>query len=113
MRIDLSGRTAVVSGSTSGIGFAIARGLAESGAAVVLNGRTSASVQAALKRLSEQVPGANAEGVEADLATAEGVASFLRRVPTTDILVNNLGIFDRSRLSTSPTRTGNASSTPM
>jgi NAD(P)-dependent dehydrogenase (short-subunit alcohol dehydrogenase family) len=61
---------------------------------VVLNVRTGASVRAALKRLGEQVPGAKADGVEADLSTAEGVASFLRRVPATDILVNNLGIFE-------------------
>jgi len=94
MIIDLSGKHAIVTGSTSGIGFAIARGLAESGAAVVINGRSQKSVDAALLRLSQQLPRAKIEGIAADLATATGVAAFVERASRTDILVNNLGIFE-------------------
>jgi len=94
MIIDLSGKRAIVTGSTSGIGFAIVRGLADSGAAVVINGRGRDSVKAAQQRLVEQVPGCSVEGIAADLASADGVADFLRRAGDADILVNNLGIFE-------------------
>jgi NAD(P)-dependent dehydrogenase (short-subunit alcohol dehydrogenase family) len=94
MKIDLSGKRAVVSGSTAGIGFANAAGLAAAGAAVVLNGRKEHSVREAVSRLAGQIKGARVEGVAADLATAAGVAHFTDRIPTADILVNNLGIFD-------------------
>jgi NAD(P)-dependent dehydrogenase (short-subunit alcohol dehydrogenase family) len=94
MIIDLRNKRAIVTGSTVGIGFAIARGLAQSGAAVVLNGRGRDSVAAAQKRLAELVPGADVDGIAADLAGAEGVADFVRRAGDADILVNNLGIFE-------------------
>jgi NAD(P)-dependent dehydrogenase (short-subunit alcohol dehydrogenase family) len=94
MKIDLSGRRAVISGSTAGIGFAIAKGLAEAGAAVVINGRGESAVKDAVRQLTQAVPGAAAEGVAADLATPKGVAEFLRRAGTADILVNNVGIFE-------------------
>ena len=94
MKIDLSGRIAVVTGSTGGIGYAIATGLADAGATVVLNGRTAERVQTAVASLQKQVPGARIQGVAADLATAEGVARFTAEVPSADILVNNMGIFE-------------------
>jgi NAD(P)-dependent dehydrogenase (short-subunit alcohol dehydrogenase family) len=94
MNIDLTNKTAVVSGSTAGIGFAIATGLARAGAHVFINGRSEKSVQAALARLTTDVPQAKAEGVAADLSTAAGVAAFVARVPDADILVNNVGIFE-------------------
>lgn len=94
MNIDLTGKTAVVTGSTSGIGFAIAQGLAASGARVILNGRKDDGVRAAVAKLLESTPGADVSGVTADLATAEGVAKFLAEVSNADILVNNLGIFE-------------------
>jgi NAD(P)-dependent dehydrogenase (short-subunit alcohol dehydrogenase family) len=94
MIIDLTGKHAVVTGSTSGIGFAIARELAGSGAAVVINGRSRKSVDAALLRLAQQLPQARIEGIAANLATAAGAAAFIERVAQTDILVNNLGIFE-------------------
>jgi len=94
MKIDLSGKRAVVSGSTAGIGFAIAAGLAGAGAAVVLNGRQEHSVREAVARLAGQVRGARVEGVAADLATADGAARFIHKIPAAEILVNNLGIFD-------------------
>ncbi len=89
MKIDLSGKTALVTGSTAGIGFAIARGLQEAGAAVVVNGRTTASVEAALARL-----GGTARGRAIDLGTAEGVQELAALEPAFDIVVNNLGIFE-------------------
>src|ERR1700722_7419504 len=94
MIIDLSGKRAIITGSTAGIGFAIASGLAESGAAVLINGRSQASVDAAVGRLAKQFPGVQVAGVAADLATAAGAAAFLARAGDADILVNNLGIFE-------------------
>jgi NAD(P)-dependent dehydrogenase (short-subunit alcohol dehydrogenase family) len=94
VRIDLTGKKAIVSGSTAGIGFAVATGLARAGAKVFVNGRSEASVRSALARLTKEVPDAKAEGVATDLATAEGAASFIARVPDADILVNNVGIFE-------------------
>lgn len=94
MIIDLSGKRAIVTGSTSGIGFAIVRGLANAGAAVLINGRSRDKVKAAQRRLEKEVPGCSVDGVAADLATAAGVADFLRHAGEADILVNNLGIFE-------------------
>jgi NAD(P)-dependent dehydrogenase (short-subunit alcohol dehydrogenase family) len=94
MRIDLSGKRAIVTGSTAGIGYAIAAGLARSGAAVVVNGRGQAKVKEAVERLKKAVPDAMAEGVAADLGTASGVEAFLAEAGDADILINNMGIFD-------------------
>ena len=93
MRINLAGCRAVVTGSTAGIGLAIAQGLADAGAIVTVNGRTEQRVQAAVATVLAQTPGASVSGVAADLSNADGVATFLGRVPAADILVNNLGIF--------------------
>lgn len=93
MKIDLSGKTAIVSGSTLGIGFAIAKGLAESGAAVVINGRKQASVDEAVPALQKAFPGAEVRGVAADLGTAAGCTALVEAEPVADILVNNLGIY--------------------
>ena len=93
MKIDLTNKTAIVTGSTAGIGFAIAKGLAESGASVVINGRTPAAVESALAELKSALPGASVRGVAADQGTAEGVATLLAAVPQADILVNNVGIY--------------------
>lgn len=93
MRIELSGKTAIVTGSTAGIGFAIARGLAACGAAVVLNGRTGPAVERAVGELTRLVPGAAVRGVAADLGTAQGCAALLAAEPSCDILVNNVGVY--------------------
>jgi NAD(P)-dependent dehydrogenase (short-subunit alcohol dehydrogenase family) len=94
MDLGLQGKLAVVSGSTAGIGFAIAATLAAEGAKVVVNGRTQARVDAALKSIQKHVARADLRGVAADLGTAAGIESFLRQIPNADVLVNNLGIFD-------------------
>jgi NAD(P)-dependent dehydrogenase (short-subunit alcohol dehydrogenase family) len=94
MNIDLSKRSAIVTGSTAGIGLAIAQGLASAGASVVVTGRTQARVDAAIAEIKKAVPNAKLSGVAADLGTAEGAAALIKAVPSTDILVNNLGIFE-------------------
>jgi NAD(P)-dependent dehydrogenase (short-subunit alcohol dehydrogenase family) len=93
MDLDLSGRTAFVSGSTAGIGFAIARGLAQEGASVTINGRTQDGVDVALRRLRDNPVSVRVNGIAADLGTAEGVAQVIEALPDVDILVNNVGIF--------------------
>lgn len=93
MKLELEGKRALVSGSTAGIGWAIAAGLAAEGADVVLNGRTEERVRAAVRRVRERHPGARVRGIAADLGTAEGCARVVREVPELDVLVNNLGIF--------------------
>ncbi len=93
MNIDLTGRTAVVSGSTQGIGFAIAAELARAGARVVVNGRSVQSTEKAVAELRAEHPPAEFVPVAADLATAEGAQAVLAAVDQIDILVNNLGIF--------------------
>lgn len=94
MHLQLNGKRALVTGSTAGIGFATAQGLAREGASVVINGRTTDRVDSALKRIRQAVPSADATGVAADLATAEGCALMTGRVPFVDILINNMGIFE-------------------
>jgi NAD(P)-dependent dehydrogenase (short-subunit alcohol dehydrogenase family) len=93
MRIDLSGRTAIVTGSTAGIGFAIAKGLAEAGAVVVVNGRSEAVVDDAVRRLGETVSGTVIRGRAADVGTTEGCSALVAAEPSADILVNNVGIY--------------------
>ena len=91
MIIDLTGRKAIVTGSTAGIGRAIAEGLARAGASVVINGRGEERVAAGLREMRELFPGADIKGFAADLATEEGAAAFTGQAVDADILVNNMG----------------------
>lgn len=94
MKIDLSGKTALITGSTSGIGNAIARGLAAAGAEVVVNGRTQGKVDAAVAAMAKAMPGARVRGVAADVAMAAGCKTLAEALPDVDILINNAGIFE-------------------
>jgi len=93
MDLQLNDKLALVSGSTKGIGFAIARLLAREGARVIVNGRSEASVDQALEQIRRDHPEARLEGFAADLAQAAQAAPLFERFPQVDILVNNLGIF--------------------
>ena len=94
MNLDLLAKTALVSGSTKGIGFAIASQLAAEGARVIVNGRTQAAVDSALARIRQTAPEAALEGFAGDLSSAAVTGDLLDRFPQVDILVNNLGIFE-------------------
>jgi NAD(P)-dependent dehydrogenase (short-subunit alcohol dehydrogenase family) len=89
MNLQLENKTALITGSTKGIGFAIARALAGEGAKVILNGRTAASVDAAVRKI-----GKSARGIVADLSGAAGCAQVVEQAGLIDILINNAGIFE-------------------
>lgn len=94
MDLQIEGKRALVSGSTGGIGYAIAEALVKEGAIVIVNGRTSARVEKAVKKLNDAGSRGRAEGIAADLGTQKGVEETIQRFPDVDILVNNLGIFE-------------------
>ncbi|MFT5644083.1 MAG: NAD(P)-dependent dehydrogenase (short-subunit alcohol dehydrogenase family) [Janthinobacterium sp.] len=93
MKIDLTGKTAIVTGSTAGIGYAIAKGLAGTGADVVINGRSTEAVEHSIAKLKAEVPDAKVRGVAADVGTSDGCAALVAAEPDADILVNNVGIY--------------------
>lgn len=93
MIIDLSGKTAIVTGSTGGIGLAIAIGLAKAGADVVIAGRQQSKVEAALATLRDASGRDDAKGIVCDVGTVEGCQALIRAQPDADILINNLGIY--------------------
>ncbi|HTS12834.1 MAG TPA: SDR family NAD(P)-dependent oxidoreductase [Candidatus Limnocylindrales bacterium] len=94
MDLQLESKKALVTGSTAGIGFAIAKALAREGASVIVNGRTGARVEKALASLRESGVRGNLSGLAADLGTAAGAKEAVQKFPDVDILVNNLGIFE-------------------
>jgi NAD(P)-dependent dehydrogenase (short-subunit alcohol dehydrogenase family) len=94
MDLQLSGKTALVTGSTAGIGWAIAASLAAEGAHVTINGRTAKRVERAMAQLREAHPDAKVAGIDADVSNAAGCAKLVAALPHVDILVNNAGIFD-------------------
>jgi NAD(P)-dependent dehydrogenase (short-subunit alcohol dehydrogenase family) len=93
MDLKLRGKRALVTGSTAGIGFAIARGLARERAEVIINGRSEEKVAEAVRRITSEM-GSSATGIAADLSSAEGVNRLLERAGRVDILINNIGIFE-------------------
>jgi len=94
MDLDLHGKTALITGSTAGIGHAAAMGLAGAGASVIVTGRTQSRVDGAIQSINKCDPGSKVTGFAGDLATAEGTKSLVERFPHVDVLVNNLGIFE-------------------
>ena len=94
MDLQITGKRALVSGSTAGIGYAIARELAREGATVFVNGRSAERVATAVERLCGEVPGADVRPATGDLACPAAIERLCAEVPAVDILVNNLGIFD-------------------
>jgi 3-oxoacyl-[acyl-carrier protein] reductase len=94
MDLGLKGKTALVTGSTGGIGLAIAKSLAREGARVLVNGRSETSVQKAIAELRAELPNADLVPLAADHGTAEGCARSIAAFPSLDVLVNNLGIYE-------------------
>jgi len=94
MNLQLDNKLALVTGSTAGIGFAIAQGLAAEGARVIVNGRTDARVTAAMKAIRSAQAAAKLEGLVADLSQADDARHACERFPNLEILVNNLGIYE-------------------
>lgn len=93
MELQLQGRSAFISGSTQGIGYAIASALATEGVRVIVNGRDAARVDAAVERLRREHPGAEPSGLVADFGSPEQVGRLLEALGDVDILVNNVGLF--------------------
>ena len=94
MNLELDGKLALVTGSTAGIGYAIAEALAREGARVIVNGRTTKRVEQAIKQIRSAVPQAQLETLAANLGNAEGVRAAIQQFPEVEILVNSLGIFE-------------------
>lgn len=97
MDLQLVGKKIFVSGSTEGIGFAVARACLAEGAEVVINGRSEAGVGAAVDRLRHAAPSAEVAGIAADFADADQIARLLHELGEVDVLVNNVGVFDVAR----------------
>ncbi len=93
MNLKLENKKAFISGSTSGIGFAIAKTFAQEGAEVILNGRKESTIEAAINKLKSEVPDAKVSGLTADFSSAESVEKLLNDIGQIDILINNVGIF--------------------
>src|SRR6266702_2616887 len=94
MNLKLENKVALVTGSTAGIGFAIAKALAAEGARVIVNGRTEARVAEAIASLRAGIPSAKLEALALDLSKADAAAEATQRYPDVDILVNNLGVYE-------------------
>ncbi|GLY02312.1 SDR family oxidoreductase [Actinoplanes sp. NBRC 101535] len=94
MDLKLAGKTAFISGSSQGIGYATARTLAGEGAGVILNGRDPAKLEKAVEELRQEVPGASVSGLPADFSVAADVDRLCGRLPDVDILINNVGLFE-------------------
>jgi len=93
MNLQLENKLALVSGSTAGIGFAIAKALAAEDARVIVNGRTEARVREAIASIRTDIPSAKLEALAFDLSKADGAGETIKRYPDVDILVNNLGVY--------------------
>jgi NAD(P)-dependent dehydrogenase (short-subunit alcohol dehydrogenase family) len=102
MELQLADKIAFISGSTKGIGFAIARQLAAEGARVILNGRSDHALADATAKLRSTVPNAQLEGLVGDLSDAKTSDALAQQFPAVDILVNNVGIFEPKPFEATP-----------
>jgi NAD(P)-dependent dehydrogenase (short-subunit alcohol dehydrogenase family) len=93
MDLELKGKTVFITGSTAGIGFSTAKALLSEGASVILNGRTSATVESAIKRLEQEFPEEAISGIAADFSILNEVNNLLENLPKIDILINNVGVY--------------------
>src|SRR4051794_39660339 len=94
MDLQLKNKKALVTGSTAGIGYSIAKSLASEGAEVYINGRTTQRVDAAIKKLKNETGSQNIKGFAVDFADSKQIESLIGQLPEVDILVNNVGIFE-------------------
>ncbi|MDJ1486241.1 SDR family oxidoreductase [Cytophagaceae bacterium YF14B1] len=94
MDLQLKSKTAFISGSTQGIGFAIAKQMLQEGANVIINGRTEERVNYAVAQLKKEIPDAVVKGIAADFSTVSEVEKLIAELPSVDILINNVGIFE-------------------
>ncbi|MFT3935576.1 MAG: SDR family oxidoreductase [Chitinophagaceae bacterium] len=102
MDLQLTGKTVFISGSTAGIGFAIAKRFLDEGATVVINGRTASGVDEAVNALKALVKGAKVSGIAADFSKVDDVNNLLKQLPSVDILINNAGIFEPKEFTAIP-----------
>lgn len=102
MDYQLKNKTALVTGSTSGIGFAIANLLAAEGAHVIINGRSEAGIQRAITELTKENPSASVTGIAADFTNKNSIEAMIAKIGDVDILINNVGIFTSQSFSETP-----------
>jgi len=94
MNLQLEGKRAFISGSTGGIGFATAKSLLSEGASVIINGRSTASVEHAISLLKQEFPEGNIKGMVTDFSDVNAVHGCIERLPAVDILINNVGVYE-------------------
>ena len=102
MDLQLSKKTALVTGSTAGIGLAIAKTLAQEGVEVILNGRSKERVETVARQLTEELPGTRFGGIAADFSQVDQINALLAQLPQVDILINNVGIFEPKQFADIP-----------